>query len=66
MSETVLTRGAEGLDRRAFTVDELDALFAAGILDSEAKIELIREGDCSDGAAEHAAFSDEGPDRPLV
>lgn len=42
MSETLLTRGAEGLDRRAFTVDDLDAMFAAGILDREDKIELIR------------------------
>jgi Uma2 family endonuclease len=42
MSETLLTQGADGLDRRAFTVDDLDAMFAAGILDREDKIELIR------------------------
>jgi hypothetical protein len=42
MSEPLLTRGAEGLDRRAFTVDDLDAMFAAGIHDREDKIELIR------------------------
>jgi Uma2 family endonuclease len=52
MSETVLTRGAEGLDRRAFTVDDLDAMFAAGILDSEDKIELIR-GEIVPMAAQH-------------
>jgi hypothetical protein len=42
MSEPLLTRGAEGVDRRAFTVDDLDAMFAAGIHDREDKIELIR------------------------
>ncbi len=52
MSETFLTRGAEGLDRRAFTVDDLDAMFAADILDREDKMELIR-GEIVPMAAQH-------------
>lgn len=36
-----LTRGAEGLDRRAFTVEEVERMLEAGILDWDDKFELI-------------------------
>jgi len=38
---STLTRGAEGLDRRAFTVDEIERLTSAGILDRDEGFELI-------------------------
>lgn len=37
----LLTRGAEGLDRRGFSIDEIEAMLAAGILDPDEKFELI-------------------------
>jgi Uma2 family endonuclease len=36
-----LTQAAEGLPRRRFTVSELEAMVAAGILDEDERIELI-------------------------
>lgn len=36
-----LTREARGLDRRAFTVDEVERMLEAGILDWDDKFELI-------------------------
>ncbi len=36
-----VTRAAEGLPRRRFTVAELEAMVAAGILDADERIELI-------------------------
>ncbi len=36
-----ITRAAEGLPRRRFTVAELEAMVAAGILDEDERIELI-------------------------
>lgn len=36
-----VTRGAEGLDRRAFTVDEVQRMLEAGILNWEDRFELI-------------------------
>jgi hypothetical protein len=36
-----VTRAAEGLPRRRFTVAELEAMVAAGILDEHERIELI-------------------------
>ena len=36
-----LTRAAEGLPRRRFTVAEVEAMVAAGILDEEERVELI-------------------------
>jgi Uma2 family endonuclease len=43
MSDTgvFLTRGAEGLDRRGFTLAEVEKMIAAGILDADEKFELI-------------------------
>ena len=38
---TMLTRGAEGLDRRGFSFDEIEAMTAAGILDPQEKFEVI-------------------------
>jgi Uma2 family endonuclease len=38
---TLLTRGAEGMDRRGFSFDEIVAMQAAGILDPDEKFELI-------------------------
>ena len=35
------TRGAEGLDRRAFTVSDVERMLEAGILDQDDKFELI-------------------------
>ena len=35
------TQAAEGLPRRRFTVAELEAMVAAGILDQDERIELI-------------------------
>lgn len=35
------TRGAEGLDRYRFSVDDLDRMIAAGVLEPDARIELI-------------------------
>jgi Uma2 family endonuclease len=37
----LVTRAAEGLPRRRFTVAELEAMVAAGILDEDERIELI-------------------------
>lgn len=36
------TRGAEGLPRRAFTIEDVEKMLAAGILDRDEKFELIR------------------------
>lgn len=36
------TRGAEGLDRRAFTIADVERMFEAGVLDRDEKFELIR------------------------
>lgn len=36
-----VTQAAEGLPRRRFTVAELEAMVAAGILDEDERIELI-------------------------
>ena len=36
-----LTRAAEGLDRRGFTLDEIEKMMAAGVIDSDEKFELI-------------------------
>jgi Uma2 family endonuclease len=36
-----LTRGAEGLDRRGFTVAEIEKMIEAGVLDPDEKFELI-------------------------
>ena len=43
MSDTgvFLTRAAEGLDRRGFTLAEVEKMIAAGILDADEKFELI-------------------------
>lgn len=43
MSDTgvFLTRAAEGLDRRGFTLVEVEKMIAAGILDADEKFELI-------------------------
>jgi Uma2 family endonuclease len=43
MSETgvFLTRAAEGLDRRGFTLAEVEKMIAAGIIDADEKFELI-------------------------
>lgn len=38
---TLTTRGAEGLDRRGFSLAEIEAMLAAGILDPDEKFELI-------------------------
>jgi Uma2 family endonuclease len=38
---TLLTRGAEGLDRRGFSLSEIEAMLEAGILDPDEKFELI-------------------------
>lgn len=42
MIETATTRGMEGFDRRAFTVDDVQRMLEAGILDWDEKFELIR------------------------
>lgn len=42
MIETATTRGAEGFDRRAFTVEDVERMLEAGILDWDEKFELIR------------------------
>ena len=36
------TRGAEGLDRRAFSIADIERMFEAGVLDRDEKFELIR------------------------
>jgi len=36
-----LTRAAEGLDRRGFTLDEVEKMIAAGVIDSDERFELI-------------------------
>jgi Uma2 family endonuclease len=38
---TLATRAAEGLDRRAFTVSDVERMIEAGVLDREEKFELI-------------------------
>jgi Uma2 family endonuclease len=40
-TESLSTQAAEGLPRRRFTVAELEAMVAAGILDEDERIELI-------------------------
>ncbi|MDX2232859.1 MAG: Uma2 family endonuclease [Hyphomonadaceae bacterium] len=42
MAQTFTTRGAEGFDRRAFTVDDVQRMLEAGVLDWDEKFELIR------------------------
>jgi len=42
MIETATTRGMDGFDRRAFTVEDLDRMYEAGVLDRDERIELIR------------------------
>jgi len=39
-----LTRAAEGLPRRRFTVAEVEAMVEAGIMDEDERVELIGEG----------------------
>jgi Uma2 family endonuclease len=39
-----VTRAAEGIDRRRWTVAEIEAMVAAGILDEDERFELI-DGD---------------------
>ena len=39
-----LTRAAEGLQRRRFTVDEVEAMVEAGIMDEDERVELIGAG----------------------
>ena len=41
LAPTPTTRGADGLARRAFTVEEIDRMFEAGVLDRDEKFELI-------------------------
>jgi Uma2 family endonuclease len=36
-----LTRAAEGLDRRGFTVDDVEKIIAAGVIDADERFELI-------------------------
>jgi Uma2 family endonuclease len=38
---TFVTRAAEGLDRRGFTLDEIEKMTAAGVIDPDEKFELI-------------------------
>jgi hypothetical protein len=38
---SILTRGAEGLDPRGFSIDEIKAMLAAGLPDQDEKFELI-------------------------
>jgi Uma2 family endonuclease len=38
---TVLTRGAEGLDRRGFSFAEVEAMLDAGVIDPDEKFEVI-------------------------
>ncbi|HEY1750288.1 MAG TPA: Uma2 family endonuclease [Caulobacteraceae bacterium] len=38
---TFVTRAAEGLDRRGFTLDEVEKMVAAGVIDPDEKFELI-------------------------
>jgi Uma2 family endonuclease len=38
---TFLTRAAEGLDRRGFTLDEVEKMVAAGVIDPDERFELI-------------------------
>jgi Uma2 family endonuclease len=38
---TFVTRAAEGLDRRGFTLDEIEKMTAAGVIDPNEKFELI-------------------------
>lgn len=42
MIRSLTTRGAEGFDRRAFTVDDVQRMLEAGVLDRDEKFELIR------------------------
>lgn len=42
MIETATTRGMEGFDRRAFSVEDVERMLEAGILDWDEKFELIR------------------------
>jgi Uma2 family endonuclease len=42
MADLKTTRGAEGLDRRAFSVADVEAMLASGVLDWDEKFELIR------------------------
>lgn len=36
-----LTRAAEGMDRRGFTLDDVEKMIAAGVIDADEKFELI-------------------------
>jgi hypothetical protein len=45
-----LTRAAEGLPRRRFTVAEVEAMVEAGIMDEDERVELIGGGAGSDVA----------------
>jgi len=36
-----VTRAAEGLPRRRFTITEIEAMVAAGVLDEDERVELI-------------------------
>jgi hypothetical protein len=47
-----ITRAAEGLPRRAFTVDDISRMIEAGILGEDENFELI-EGDIVVTAAKH-------------
>jgi Uma2 family endonuclease len=42
MPELKTTRGAEGFDRRAFSVADIEAMLDAGVLDADEKFELIQ------------------------
>ena len=37
-----VTRAAEGLPRRRFTVAEVEAMVAAGVMEADERVELIR------------------------
>jgi len=39
---TAITRGAEGMDRRAFSVSDVERMLEIGVLDRDDKFELIR------------------------
>lgn len=44
-----ITRAAEGLPRRAFTVDDISRMMEAGILGEDENFELIEGGSRRDG-----------------
>jgi hypothetical protein len=61
-----VTRAAEGLDRRAFTVDEVLRMEAAGILSEDENLELI-EGELAPMRSKtHAHVIERGPGETLT